>query len=181
MRSANGFWKERINKIDNGKRNENMRIWKAVLFYSLQFSWGILQNLAGGIGYLVLRGCCRQERFHYSFITYVRAKNFGGVSFGIFIFINPDYPENWLHDTCIHEYGHTIQSLFLGPLQPLVIGIPSAIWCYFPPCVQYRERNNVSYYKLYCEGWANVWGLRWSKGTFKHEHTLQTGRFGKPI
>jgi oligoendopeptidase F len=38
-------------------------------------------------------------------------ENFGGVSIGIFIFMNPDRPEDWLHDTRIHEYGHTIQSL----------------------------------------------------------------------
>jgi len=139
---------------------------KSALFWLIQFTWGLPQNLAGGAAYLLLRKKYKQERFHYGFVTYVSAKNFGGVSLGLFIFMNPDRPEPWLHDTRIHEYGHTIQSLLLGPLYFLVIGIPSSVWCNFPPLVKYRKENNVSYYKLYCESWANRWGLRWSKEQF---------------
>jgi len=29
--------------------------------------------------------------------------------------------------TLVHEYGHTIQSIILGPLYLLIIGIPSSI------------------------------------------------------
>ena len=25
-----------------------------------------------------------------------------------------------------------------------------------------RREKNISYYKLYCESWANLWGQRWS-------------------
>ena len=28
---------------------------------------------------------------------------------------------------------------------------------------KYREKNNVSYYKLYCESWANSWGEKFSQ------------------
>jgi len=158
-----------------------MKAIKSFLFYLTQFTWGLPQNLAGGIAYLLLGRKYKQERFHYGFITYVAAKNFGGVSLGLFIFINPDKKEDWLHDTRIHEYGHTIQSLLLGPLYFLVVGIASPIWCNFPPLVKYRKENNISYYKLYCEGWANLWGLRWTKEKFVSQDMLEHARYGRPL
>ena len=54
----------------------------------------------------------------------------------------------------------TWQCLLLGPLYYLVIALPSAVWCNF--FEGYRKKNNVSYYKLYCEGWANAWGQKFS-------------------
>ena len=72
-----------------------------------------------------------------------------------------DRDEGWTKNTQIHEYGHTIQCLLLGPLYWFVVAIPSAFWC---NCLKnYRIKNNVSYYKLYCESWANKWGQKWSK------------------
>jgi hypothetical protein len=154
---------------------------KKFLFYLIQFTWALPQNLVGCVAYLILSRKHKHERFHNSFVTYISKKNFGGVSIGIFIFINPDRQPDWLHDTRIHEYGHTIQSLFLGPVWPFVIAIPSVVWCGLPALINYRKKNNVSYYWLYCEGWANLWGLKWSKEAFISEHMLSTGYFGKPM
>ena len=155
-----------------------MKFIKSALFTIIQFTWGFIQNLAGGAAYLFLRKKHKQERFHHGFITYVSAKNFGGVSLGMFIFMNPDRPEAWVHDTRIHEYGHTIQSLLLGPLYLLVVGIPSTVWCNFGPLVKYRKEHNISYYRLYCESWANRWGVRWSKESFAEPEKMK-GKKGK--
>ena len=80
---------------------------------------------------------------------------------GLFIFIKDREDVNpWTYNTRIHEYGHTWQCLLLGPLYYLIVAIPSVIWC---NCfAKYREKNNISYYKLYCEAWANVWGEKGS-------------------
>ena len=154
---------------------------KRVLFYLVQFTWGSLQNIAGLVGFLALSKKYRHDRFENAFVTYVDTdKPFGGVSLGIFIFVNGKKSDEWLHDTRIHEYGHTIQSLVLGPVWPLVIALPSMIWCNFPPLCRYRKENDVSYYALYCEGWANVWGSRCSKQDFITEEMLRRGYFGKP-
>ena len=53
---------------------------KKFLFYLIQFTWALPQNLVGGIGYLALRKKYKQERFNNAFITYVPHDNFGGVS-----------------------------------------------------------------------------------------------------
>ncbi|MGI6773552.1 MAG: hypothetical protein GX264_03370 [Clostridiales bacterium] len=154
---------------------------KKFLFYLIQFTWGLPQNLAGLIGYLILSRKNEHERFNYAVVTYVAKENFGGVSLGIFIFMNSRPNMDWRHDTRIHEYGHTIQSLLLGPLYFFVVGIPSAVWCSLPPLVKYRKKNDVSYYTLYCEGWANLWGRRWAKDNFITKEMKGRGHFGKPL
>lgn len=138
-------------------------VMKKFLFYLIQWTWAFPINFIGLLGYLifaVIRGC-RHERFYNATVTYVPG-NWGGISFGTFIFMREGGTEEWSYDTRIHEYGHTWQALLLGPLWFLVIAIPSFIWCNFKPCINYRKKNNVSYYSLYCEGWANAWGQRFT-------------------
>ncbi len=56
-------------------------------------------------------------------------------------------------NTIKHETGHTIQSLYLGPLYLIVIGIPSIVWAGL-----IHKRTNKSYYWFYTESWANKLG-----------------------
>lgn len=155
---------------------------KKAVFYLIQFTWGLPQNLIGLFFYILNRKKSEHGRFYNSFVTYIKTSNpFGGVSFGIFIFVNADKEEDWLHDALIHEYGHTIQSLVLGPLWMFVIALPSIIWCNLPALVKYRKEKDVSYYTLYCEGWSNIWGARFSSEEFLSEDLLNHGRFGKPF
>lgn len=129
------------------------------LFYFVQFTWGLPVNAISGLIYLFMRKKYRTERFKNAFITYIPG-NWGGLSLGLFIFMAEGKAEGWTNNTKIHEYGHTIQCLLLGPLYWVVVALPSAIWCNF--FENYRKKNNVSYYKLYCESWANSWGVKWS-------------------
>ena len=140
---------------------------KAFLFYLIQWTWGLPVNLVGGLIYLFCTKIKKRkhQRFGYAYITYL-PWNSGGLSLGLFIFMKADHPnEKWTYNTRIHEYGHTWQCLLLGPIYYIVIAIPSAIWC---NCFEgYRKKNNVSYYKLYCEAWANAFGQKFSKMKMK--------------
>lgn len=133
------------------------------LFYLVQWTWGLPVNLVGGIAFLICTKIKKRpyQRFGYSFIVFLPWKS-GGLSLGLFIFVK-DCPERvkWTYNTRIHEYGHTWQCLLLGPLYYFVIALPSMIWCNL--FASYREKNNVSYYKVYCESWANAWGQKFSK------------------
>lgn len=133
---------------------------KDFFFYLLQWTWGLPVNLVGGIAYLYctkIKGR-RHSRFGYANIVYLPWKS-GGLSMGLFIFMKDNHPKkDWTYNTRIHEYGHTWQCLMLGPLYYLVVALPSVIWCNF--FGKYREKNNVSYYKLYCEAWANKLGQK---------------------
>lgn len=134
---------------------------KNFLFYLVQWTWGLPVNIVGGIMFLICKALGRRhQRFGYSFITYI-PWNAGGVSLGLFIFMKDQHKsETWTYNTRIHEYGHTWQCLLLGPLYFIVVAIPSAFWCNVLD--KARKKNNWSYYKLYCEHWANLWGQKGS-------------------
>ncbi len=133
---------------------------KRSLFYFIQFTWGLPVNFFSGIVYLFFKiKRFRQERFYNAFITYVpTVKHKGAMAAGIFIYIssaNSDVSNTGL-EILIHEYGHVLQTLILGPLYWIVIGLPSIVWARF--FENYRDRREVSYYSLYCEAWANRLG-----------------------
>ena len=148
-----------VKEPPKGKKN----ILKDILFYTVQWTWGLPVNIVGGIAYLICTKILKRphSKFGYANIVYL-PWNAGGLSMGLFIFIK-DRPDvnPWTYNTRIHEYGHTWQCLLLGPLYYIVIALPSVIWCNFFD--NYRKKNNVSYYKLYCEAWANNWGLKATK------------------
>jgi hypothetical protein len=81
----------------------------------------------------------------------------------MFIIMNGKRDEKWTSTTKVHEYGHTIQSLILGPLYLFVIGIPSIIWCNSKKCVKLRKEKGVSYFDFYPEKWANFLGEKITK------------------
>lgn len=132
--------------------------WPRVLFYLLQFTWGLPVNIVGLLVFLCCRNRFRRERFCNSIVTHLPGDR-GGLSLGIFIFLSIHDPyEN--RRLCIHEYGHTIQCLFLGPLYWIVVMIPSAIWYHF--LAGYRKIHRIPYDAFYCERWATAWGKQWS-------------------
>ena len=137
---------------------------KDILFYLIQWTWGLSVNIVGGIAYLICTKVLkyRHQKFGYAYIVYM-PWNAGGLSMGLFIFMKDsgEEPNPWSYNTRIHEYGHTWQCLLLGPLYYVVVAIPSVIWCNV--FEGYRKKNNISYYKLYCESWANNWGQKATK------------------
>lgn len=125
---------------------------RRALYWLLQCSWGILQTLAGG-AVCLCQGRCRREWYRSALITYWRRE--AGLSLGPFIFL----PEN-KGRLAMHEYGHTIQSLILGPLFLPLIGVPSVLWAGLPAMRRLRRRRRMSYFELPPERWANRLGQR---------------------
>lgn len=134
---------------------------KRILHFIIQFTWGLPQNLLGFILTRKYRNA-QKERFFTSNIYYHTGK-WGGVSLGMFIIMNGQRDKMWKETTKVHEYGHTIQSLILGPLYLFVIGIPSLIWCNSKKFITLREEKCVSYFDFYPEKWANYLGEKITK------------------
>lgn len=126
------------------------------LYYLIQFTWGLPQNILGLLIYHKHRKN-KKELFYNSLITY-HSESWGGISLGIFIIINGQRSQEWIMQTKVHEFGHSIQSLLLGPLYLFVIGLPSMIWCNSKYWQNYRKEKNVSYFDFYPEKWANHLG-----------------------
>lgn len=138
------------------QRREGSKVLRALLltlYWVLQWTWGIVQNLAGLVVF-VAAGRGKARGYHGAA---VRNWNLAGsMTLGMFILMDRGHGD----DILAHEWGHTIQSIILGPLYLLVVGLPSIIWAGLPAFGRYRQRNHVPYDRLYCEGWATRLGRR---------------------
>lgn len=139
---------------------------KTFLYRIWQCTWGILQTALGAV--VFMRNFHDRHYFYHGAII-TEWKNNASVSLGMFVFVTeePFFYEKLKNDhtkeelsrrLLVHEYGHTIQSLILGPLYLIVIGIPSTLWGFLPYCNKKREKEQLSYFSFYTESWANSLG-----------------------
>lgn len=115
----------------------------------LKYLWQLPQNL---LGYIVKKLFRAGYYCKYQDAEVCRWKMRSGLSLGKYIFVPNGVGLNYIK----HEYGHCVQSKYLGWLYLLVIGLPSIVWA---GCFEkYRKKHNVSYYAFYTEKWANKLG-----------------------
>ncbi len=118
----------------------------------LQFTWGALQNLAGAVLTLIL---IKRRHFIYRGSVACEWGRGESLSLGMFIFISERAQDKFRDELCAHEYGHSVQSMLLGPLYLPMIALPSAVWCMLPACRKHRSEKKLSYYGFFTERWAN--------------------------
>lgn len=127
-----------------------MKLLKAIKNFLIDWIWQLPQNLCG----LIYKECIHNDIETYidsnvhNCEIYLKKSN-GGVTLGKYIFIYKKTSN--LTNTVLHEQGHVKQSLILGPLYLLVIGLPSIIWA----ATHKSIAPSKSYYWLYTESWAN--------------------------
>lgn len=114
----------------------------------IKYIWQLPQNIAALIYRLYLEQTfALLKKGLYKGIKVYTKSTSGSVSLGNYIFIS----ERANDATIGHEWGHTRQSLMLGPLYLLIIGIPSLLWA-----ITHRTiAPDKSYYWFYTERWAN--------------------------
>ena len=122
-----------------------------ILFRLWQWIWGLPQNL---LGLLLLIYHRKDRRSAYRGCVVIHWGIGGSMSLGMFLFLGNDNDPRVL----VHEFGHSIQSMILGPLYLPVMGLPSFAWCNLPPCRKLRKEKAVSYYRFYPESTANFLG-----------------------
>ena len=118
--------------------------------------WELPQNVLG----FIIKNVCRATPY----TTYKDANVYSwnvesGMSLGRYIFVPfkfEDTTTNEVQRLVKHEYGHTIQSKYLGWFYLLVIGLPSIVWagCF----EQYRQKTGINYYDFFTESWADKLG-----------------------
>lgn len=144
--------------MDTRKRN----MINHVLYTVIQFTWALPQNILAVILLLLLMLKNPKRRifyYHGAVVTHWKFRSSMGL--GMFIFFGHHRtPGKYSSQVLVHEYGHTIQSVLLGPLFLPVIGLPSLLWAFIPYCGQLRKDKEISYYDFYCEAWANYEGER---------------------
>lgn len=128
---------------------------KTLLFRLWQWTWGLPQTL---VGWIVFLACRKQPHGTYRGCVTTRWNNRGSMGMGMFLFLGSDDSQ-----VRVHEYGHAVQSLILGPLFLPIMGIPSFLWCNLPFCRRMRKEKGISYYRFYPESTANRLGS-WASG-----------------
>lgn len=126
---------------------------KRVLFALVMCTWALPQTLIG-LGFFIANRKRPHRMYRGSIDT--QWNYHGGLSLGLFIFTPPDGQEN-APLIRVHEYGHCIQSLVLGPLM-LFIGIVSVLWGDLPYYSRLRKERNLPYTACFAEAWASRWG-----------------------
>ena len=127
---------------------------REIAYMLVQLTWGLPQTLVGALVCLVTPTDERRFRFHGAVVTTWRLRR--GLSLGPFVFIPPRSSRRLL----VHEYGHTIQSLILGPASLPLMVVPSMVWAGLPALQRRRERRGTSYYSFFTERLADRLGER---------------------
>ena len=126
------------------------------LYYLLQFTWGLLMNIIGGLLFaaLIIFGKKRPKKFCNCWYIVV-GKRWGGLSMGNFMFVSE---ASRIH-TKYHEAGHSLQNIVWGPLWIFVIGIPSALRYWYRKLTP--NKKHPHYDSIWFEGQASEWGYRY--------------------
>lgn len=135
-----------------------MKKLKNCVYTLLQCTWGLPQTLWGLALFLYYRKAAHM-RFHGAVMTAWPRTD--AVSLGLFTFV-PDEKrvpsEKERAALAAHEFGHTLQSLMLGPMYLLIIGAVSFIWARHPRFRRLRREKGVPYSHCYTEKWADRLG-----------------------
>lgn len=125
-------------------------MWKKIKNFIIDWIWQLPQNIVGIIYQYYVRGesILLVKDFNERYKVYLKESK-GAVSLGRYIFISRKYNNSeFILD---HELGHTKQSLILGPLYLIVIGLPSLLWA----LTHKKLCPSKNYYWFYTEKWAN--------------------------
>lgn len=118
-----------------------------ILFYILNFTWGLLYTLIGLIIFIVMLPFGKIKKFEY--VLYLRTRINGGWGFeqGITFMVSKDSDYLYVQK---HELGHTIQNAVLGPFQLFIVAIPSVIRYWYR---YIHERKGKEFKTTYDEIW----------------------------
>lgn len=111
-----------------------------------EFVWQLPQNL---LGLCIKTLCAKQDVFAINNHVVTTWGHKTGLSLGKYIFI----PKDCTGKMFSHEYGHSIQSLYLGCLYLPIIGLPSICWAALYKVI--GKRIGLNYYNFYTEKWAD--------------------------
>ncbi len=121
-----------------------------------RYLWQLPQHLIAGTLLLLLRRRIDRRKDSGDNHIYYVFSRYGGISLGAYLLVHREADDLLLR----HELGHSRQSLMLGPLYLLVIGLPSLLWAGLYPLTA-RLRPGTGYFDFFTEKWANsLSGLR---------------------
>ncbi len=129
--------------------------------------WEFPQCLVGVILVLFYKGTLLRKLEYKDSIVYIYDKFPGGISLGQYLHVdfnklqwNKDWARESLRDSIKHEYGHSLDSKWQGPLYLLLTGLPSVLWLFIRRLHNKwcKEENKWNYYWFWTERRADKLG-----------------------
>lgn len=122
----------------------------------LRWTWEFPQC---GLGWILTK--CYKAKYEYTYKdarVYSAKKMPGGISLGQYIIVNSRYLSKGYEDVIDHEYGHTHDSKWQGPIYLLLTGLPSIGWLLFRRVYNNFSSKILNYYWFYTERRADKFG-----------------------
>ena len=150
---------------------------KNILYYLVQWTWGIVMNIIGAVVFAALWVVdlvyCLTHPYHL--FTFQRYRNAvcvilpggtGAINLGMFIVCG-----KYVKELLPHEYGHSIQNMQWGPLFLFVIGLPSLFrsisrGLYYDFFYEKKRMVLPDYDSVWFEGQATEYGSRAKNNTW---------------
>jgi len=140
------------------------KILRLTKFYLLSFTWGLPWTLLGllifGVAWVFFHESMEINIIEGRIAVRFKNHRFGGVSLGIVYFV--DRSNSYRLHT--HELGHTIQSMYWGPLFFFVIAVPSFLRYHYREYIRKVDieefRNLPHYDSIWFEGQATELGKK---------------------
>ena len=144
-----------------------MKTLKYILFYIVQWTWGILMNIVG-LFCLLFAWITGEKIRRCGPYIYMYSKYCKGGSFSVGMFVVLSY---YGDSSMPHEMGHGIQNMIFGPLMPFIVAIPSVIRFWYR---EYKIRKGQGaqlppYDSIWYERTATQWGTKYFGKTWE-EH-----------
>lgn len=132
---------------------------KSKFWYNfLSFTWGIILTTIGGLVGLVLLLCGKRPKRHGGCLYFTVGGKWGGLELGRIFVCGKD--NEWSDHLKNHEFGHSFQNAWWGPLYIFVIWIPSALR-YWYRVIRYESKGKTpptDYDSIWFEGQATALG-----------------------
>lgn len=106
------------------------RMFRTAGYWLVSLTWGGVMTLLGAVIALGMLLSGHAPKKLGPNVYFEAGLGWGGMEYGAFFFVSKDASE----ETRLHEAGHGIQNLVLGPLMPFLVCIPSALRYWMRNC-----------------------------------------------
>lgn len=137
-----------------------------VLYYFLNFTWGLLGTLVGYLLLLILLPFGNVRSFNGALYLEFKSYKPWGFSVGTVFFVGKQEKRNPFKSGTIirHEYGHTVQNAMFGPLMIFLVMIPSFVrYWYRRFLYSIKKQPKRTYDDVWFEGTATQIGINYYK------------------